>query len=397
MSEKQATQSPDHQFHPPYYQPYDGDEIALIDLLRVIWKWKWLIIAGTLICVVAAVVYAYQLPKIYQVDMIIEPGIISINDTGGVVYLDSPENISRKINQQAYNQRIIKALNIDPEEVWFEIAADKNGKTKSQIIQVTSGWEEKKVTLGRDVLNHLITLLTDDYRAVVEQKKLNYDSKIANNKNKIQDIEVQRKDLEKQIQVKLSDVQAMKQDIQLKQERLGNVKKEIDRLLLEIKQVKKNSEKITERRQRLINGGDSQDEMSLMLYGTTLQQNILYFNELNSQIYNLTQEQNVIESQISARERDINEILGAIDRLRLKKDEGVQIQIDDINAEIERLQSEKQIITNINVIKTPEVSAKPIKPRKKQIMALTGVAALFMFIFLSFFIEYIRNASKKEP
>ncbi len=392
MSENQATQSPNHQFHPPY----DEGEVALIDLLRVIWEWKWFIIAGTLICVVAAVVYAYQLPKIYQVDMIIEPGIISISDTGGFIYLDSPENISRKINQQAYNQRIIKSLNINPEKIQLKIAADKNGKGESHIIQVTSEWEKEKVTLGLGVLNRLIELLTDDYRVLVHQRQLNYDSNILNHRSRIQDIEVQRKDLEKQIQVKQSDVQTRKHEIELKRERLANVEKEIDRLLLDIKQVKENSEKITERRQRLINEGNQQDEMSLMLYGTTLQQNILYFNELNTHIYNLTQEQYEIESQMSVFERDINEILGKIDRLRLQKEEGMQAQIDNAKAEITRLEAEKQIITNINVIKTPEISAKPIKPKKKQIVALTGVAALFIFVFLTFFIEYIKNAPKKE-
>ena len=394
MTDNHPAPGPNQQYYTQGYPHYDEDEIALIDLLRVIWKWKWLIIAGTLICAVAAAVYAYQLPKIYQVDMIIEPGIISISDTGGVVYLDSPENISRKINQKAYNQRIIKALSIDPEVSQLNVTADRNGKGKSHIIQVTSEWEKENVTLGLTVLNRLIELLTDDYRALVHQRQLNYDSNILNYKSKIQDIEVQRKDLEKQIQAKLGYVQARKQEIRLKQERLANVEKQIDRLLVELKQVKENSEKIAEKRQSLIIKGNQQDEMSLMLYGTTLQQNILYFNELNTQIYNLTREQNVIESQISVFERDINEILGEIDRLKLKKEEGMQAQIDNANAEITRLEAEKQIITNINVIKTPEVSAEPIKPKKKQIVALTGVAALFIFVFLAFFIEYIRNATK---
>jgi len=32
----------------------------------------------------------------------------------------------------------------------------------------------------------------------------------------------------------------------------------------------------------------------------------------------------------------------------------------------------------------------------KQIVLLAGVVALFMFVFLAFFIEYIRNASKEK-
>lgn len=392
MTEKQPNQQPYPQNYPPYYEE---DEINLIDLLRVIWKWKWLIAVGTLICVVVAIVFSYLLPKVYQVDMMVEPGIIDIRDNGAFIFLDLPENISRKINEQAYNQRIIASLNIDPKEARLDLKADTNGKGKSQIIKVTSEWEENKINLGVKALHCLIDLLTDDYRPIVQQKQFTYDSKITTNKNKIHDIEIQKKDLEQQIQTKMSDIKNKKNQMQIKQARLEGVGQQIEKLLLELKQVKENSEKIAEKRQSLINEGNRQDDMSLMLYGTTLQQNILYFNELNTHIYNLTREQNTVESQINSLESDLNTTLGEIERLRLRKVEGVQIIIDDTNAEIERLQSEKQIITNIKIIKTPEVSADPIKPKKKKIVALTGFASLFIFVFLAFFIEYIRNASKE--
>ena len=58
-------QEPNQQQYPQNYPPYE-DEINLIDYLRVLWKWKWLIIAGTLICAVAAAVISSQMPKIYR-------------------------------------------------------------------------------------------------------------------------------------------------------------------------------------------------------------------------------------------------------------------------------------------------------------------------------------------
>ncbi len=33
---------------------YSDDEIELIDLLRVLWKWKWMIILITFVCMLAA-------------------------------------------------------------------------------------------------------------------------------------------------------------------------------------------------------------------------------------------------------------------------------------------------------------------------------------------------------
>ena len=45
MTERESNQHP----YPQNYPPYE-DEINLIDYLRVLWKRKWLIIGGTLIC-----------------------------------------------------------------------------------------------------------------------------------------------------------------------------------------------------------------------------------------------------------------------------------------------------------------------------------------------------------
>ena len=55
------------------------DEIELIDLLRVIWKWKYLIIGGTFVFGLVAVIISLNMTKIYSVDTIVEPGILNIN------------------------------------------------------------------------------------------------------------------------------------------------------------------------------------------------------------------------------------------------------------------------------------------------------------------------------
>ena len=71
--------------------------------------------------------------------------------------------------------------------------------------------------------------------------------------------------------------------------------------------------------------------------------------------------------------------------------------INDIKAQINTLNLEKGLISNIKVIQEPEVSLHPVKPKKKQIVLLGGVVGLFFFVFLAFFIEYIKNASKSSP
>ena len=50
------------------------DEIELIDYLRVVWKWKWLIIGGTLLCILVVAMYGFTRPvvKMYKVSAVIE-------------------------------------------------------------------------------------------------------------------------------------------------------------------------------------------------------------------------------------------------------------------------------------------------------------------------------------
>ncbi len=47
-----------------------SDEIELIDLLHVIWKWKYLIIGGTVFFAVTAIIISLVMPKIYRIETV---------------------------------------------------------------------------------------------------------------------------------------------------------------------------------------------------------------------------------------------------------------------------------------------------------------------------------------
>ncbi len=47
----------------------DDREIELIDLIRVIWKWKYLILLGTVVCGLIAAIVSLKMDKIYRIDM----------------------------------------------------------------------------------------------------------------------------------------------------------------------------------------------------------------------------------------------------------------------------------------------------------------------------------------
>jgi len=51
-----------------------SDEIELMDLLAVLWRREWLIIIGTLVCIISAGVATFIMPRIYEVSSSIEVG-----------------------------------------------------------------------------------------------------------------------------------------------------------------------------------------------------------------------------------------------------------------------------------------------------------------------------------
>jgi len=77
---------------------YPDDEIELIDYLRVLWKWKWLIISGALLCVLAAFIYGFTHPavKMYKVSTLVE---INPKVTGSPKETDLPAKSNWVLNQ----------------------------------------------------------------------------------------------------------------------------------------------------------------------------------------------------------------------------------------------------------------------------------------------------------
>ncbi|MCK4467009.1 MAG: hypothetical protein KAU60_01515, partial [Desulfobacterales bacterium] len=264
-----TNQESNQQQYPQNYPPYE-DEINLIDYLKVLWKWKWLIIAGTLICAVVAAVISSQMPKIYEISTVIEPGIAGVKDDGGFMYIDSVANISGKINGDVYNRKIQKALNLDPLKIKvnFKSAVVK----KADVVKVTSQWEEKDTGLGMKVTGQLVQLLSDNYGKIVEQRKGDYYKQILMKQNEISKIETQRKDIDNQIKLKLNSIEGAQNAINLQQAALKNVRERKVELLEEIKGVKDNTEKIVQQRDALLEDKSPDKDLSLILYSTTIQQ-----------------------------------------------------------------------------------------------------------------------------
>ena len=325
------------------------------------------------------------------------------------------QNISGKINEGVYNKSIKKLLNIDPSKTNFEFKADV-GKFANQI-RISAECKEKDVDLGLKASKQLIALISDDGEKVVQKRNDNYDKKIIEEQNKIRKIEIQRKrDTGKQVALKLNGIKRKRDQIKLQQEILETTRQRIKELELEAKKIKNNTERIIKQRDIILKDSRVKDDISLLLYSTTIQQNVSYSIRLGNQIYSLRTNVQAKEASIEELNGDIDLITTEIEDLKLYGTERFQAKIDDIGIGIEELKlrraerlpveinnikeqirlltSAKENISNIKVLQNPEVSSGPVKSKKKQIVLLSVVVGLFFMIFLAFFVEYIKNATR---
>lgn len=194
----------------------------------------------------------------------------------------------------------------------------------------------------------------------------------------------------------MSDIQEKKNQIKYQEAIFKNIGERKTELIQEIKQVKKNTETLIQQKNRVVEGKSSGENVSLLLYFTTVQQNVTYFNQLNDQLNGLNANEAKTWAEIEKLKKEINDIKMEIKRLKIQKTEGLQTKINDVEIEIERLRIKKSYTENIQVINEPEASKFPIKPKKRLIVTLAGVAAFFLSIFLAFFIEYLQKFKQKE-
>ncbi len=83
------------------------EEVELIDYLRVIWKRRWLIVGGTLICMLAALVVSLLLPKVYETSLNLQIGRVWEKP------IESPYRVTEIINSEPFLDKVRKKMGLD--------------------------------------------------------------------------------------------------------------------------------------------------------------------------------------------------------------------------------------------------------------------------------------------
>jgi capsular polysaccharide biosynthesis protein len=369
------------------------DEIELIDILLVIWKWKYVILAGTLAFGIAAAIISFialkQQPVMYRTSIVLKPGIVKIDENDKKVFIDTPENIKNLIeNDLKYNiLSQIKNSNNSKLSNTFNFQTDipKGSDLLNVSLESTDAKEDTKK------LNYLVKDLLAEYAKKIEYLKSGMDEQIEQEKNKIigfkAEIEKIKTDYLNQIDQKkmeLSELfykeKRLKKQIEYYQQELSEIGSKIK--LLE------NNKDISQSKEYFVNMLSVENDYrnTFQKYFEINESAHLNLFDLQNQIATLSNELknfqktkngHIIDPDFQPRLYDYREKI-----IKEKKD-------------IETLEKEKPNIQNIQIIQPPDTKELPKNNKIMRNVVLSAMMGLFLMIFLAFLLEYISNYKKR--
>jgi uncharacterized protein involved in exopolysaccharide biosynthesis len=339
------------------------DEIELIDIFRVIWKWKYLILVGTLICaIVTAIVSSkkqitFSLETILRVNPIMSIVSVSnkMNDSKdwweiNSSFIDSPNTTKSLIELGLLDKDINAYLkefnNIDISNI-SKLKVNTLGK--EDFLQIDYKTPDPKV--GVAILNSLEPILNKKYEKQIKIIQNNNYYIIQNMYHSVYDLEIQ--------------MEVLKADIQ-------NLSKSISELESEIDFLDSNLKLLVKQRDEIQKNSKRDDMLSAFLYNNTIQQNIELKNDYKNDLFTHLMNKDLKKSE-------------------LKKLES-KIQINNI--QIKGFESKLKQAPYIQVVKNPEHNIQPIKPKTKRNVLIGTLVGFSLMMFLSFFLNYIGKYAK---
>jgi len=325
-------------------------KLDLMGHIKVLIKRKKTFIAVFLLTFSVGIVYAFFSPKMYKISMMIRPPVAGPS-LKGKDDLESAENLKTLIINGAYNEELKKISNprLDKNNLRFNVEIANN----TNILKVSVDLEGNKKEFGIALLNDLANLISNNYTKrieavteyVINQIKLK-ESAIASAKEQINNLQVQIK------------------EITARQDKLKN----------EMQTININTALMIENRDRLVKENPAEESANYLLIANYIQNSSRYLNQLNSQF-----------SEISSRKIDLEFDLKNVD-----------MQIDNLQKEIDKLNTEKGFISNLRIITQPKVLPDPLGPNKKKILKLTIITGLLLAASAVFLQEFLANKLVKN-
>ena len=390
MNEDCQIKAESHRNHKLEY--YD-DEIELMDYLLVIWKWKYVIFAGTLAFALVAAIISFiafkQQPVMYRTSIILKPGVLKIDETGNKVFIDSPENIKALIENDFKYNILGQIKNADnsklPNTLNFQIDIPKS----SNIINVAL--ESATVEDGKAKLNYLVKDLLAEYAKKIEYLKSGMDEKIEQKKNSIAGLKAE---IEKIKTNYLNQINQKKLELNEFTYKANRLKKQSEYYQQELSEIESkiklldNSKDVSQSKEYLINKLSLEND-----YRNTFQKYFEINENDNFKLFDLQQKKAALSNELKSLKKTENNI--KIDPALQPNLYNLRQEIVKATKDIETLEKEKSNIQNIQIIQPPDTSELPKSNKIRRNFILSAVVGLFLMLFFSFFLENLKNYKRR--
>ena len=314
------------------------DEIDLMDYVKVLLKRKWLILAIFLSAAIVAEVFSFLMPKVYKIDTALEVG-----QAAGVP-IEDPGQVVEKIKGDVYGIFVRGKLGI-PEEKYPKIKTENPKDTRLISLAIESAEPQQ----AKNILEEINNLILAEHQEKIKTKKELIEQDIKTTEEKIKLVE---SDIEKT----KNKTQPIDEDIKRIENKINNAEEE-----------KSNLEAKVEALERVL------------VYEQTPGTQFALFDT---------------KEKLANKKQEIEDLYLTINLLRRSKEDldvqvnSLKTNIESLNAQINSLRASLDEIKPTQVVKSPTVSASPIKPRPLLNIVIAAVLGLFIGVFLAFFQEW---------
>jgi len=324
------------------------EDVELIDILKVIWKRRYLLVGGLIFLIVVASILCLSLEKVYRTTMMIQPGGITTDDNGKWGYIDPIETVAGRIGAGIYNDEIIAGvlpsdMTDEADGLKFKVEIPK----QSDVILVS--YDNSDSQLGAAVLAELFRQIQNQERRLLDQFRDHYGRKISLAKIEFQKHTTLEQSYAANIRNLAMRIMEARSDIAMA--------------------IQNNITLVQEKKKLLGRGNDAENALSLLFYNNAIQQNIQYVNSVKQEL----------SEHMVLKEEGLQKIIQG------KKEQ------EKINAEILNMEKIKNSVRPVVMLRKPTADRNLVKPNKLIIFVLTLFTGFFIILILIFFIEYVRN------
>lgn len=378
------------------------EEIELMDIINVLWKRKWLIIIGTLSCMVTVGIISFLLMPVYEISALVQPGKLLVQDEYGrfeEVVIEKPQQVANRVNEKTYDHIIAKELKIKLDEL-PEIEAETIKDTS--LIKIWT--KNHDIERGIAILSKILQFIRKDIDEKIDAEIKSIEISISNLENSIKSKELLIKDKENEIKSKRFEIQSreiekskVNQEIFSTRNKVKISEERMKTLTEEMKEVKGRIDRLEEEQRKALKATNDVNAIGMLLYSNEIQNNLRYYNSLEERLSAEKVNFENLQYTIKAKEEDlkqldtqISQINNLIDMLRNDIDK-LRTEIENIKNQISLLKEKKRRIDYTKIIKSPTPSIHPVFPKKKLMVAVAGILSGMLFSFLAFFLEYIEK------